>query len=91
MAAQPDRVPTSEAQEIAALRARIAQLETELTEQAARTNAAVAAAQRRTYWLDEWKIDPNAVMRRPLARLAFKAMRAVYRLAWKARGAIRSG
>jgi hypothetical protein len=72
----------------AALRERIAALERELTEQAARTNAAVARAQDRSYWLDRWHLDLNQLMRRPWAgrlRFGLRALRAVYRLGYKAR------
>jgi hypothetical protein len=48
--------------EIEALRARVAELEQELAETAARANAAVAAAQERVYWLDRWHVDLNALM-----------------------------
>jgi hypothetical protein len=53
--------------EIEALRLRVAELEAERSELVRRTNAAVAAAQRRSYWLDRWHIDLDAIMRRPLA------------------------
>ena len=64
------------------LRARVAQLERELAQQAARTNAIVAEAQERTYWLDRWGVDLNALMRKPGAaefRAALRAVRAVAR------------
>ncbi len=46
------------------LRAKIEALERELVEQAAQANAAVAQAQERTYWLDRWNLDLNALMER---------------------------
>jgi hypothetical protein len=46
------------------LRARVAELESELVEVQARTNAAVAEWQERAYWLDRWHLDLNALMRR---------------------------
>jgi hypothetical protein len=49
-------------QEIERLRARVEQLERELSEQAARSNAAIAAAQERAYWLDRWHLDLNHLM-----------------------------
>jgi len=55
----------SEQAEIEQLRARVAALETELVEQAARTERIVAQAQERTYWLDRWHLDLNALMRKP--------------------------
>jgi hypothetical protein len=69
-------------QEIERLRARVAELEAELVEQAARTNRIVADAQERTYWLDRWHVDLNALMRRPGAaelRAAVRAIRWVMR------------
>ena len=70
------------ADEVTVLRARVAQLEHELAEQAARTNALVAEAQERTYWLDRWGVDLNALMRKPGAaefRAGLRAVRAVVR------------
>jgi hypothetical protein len=68
--------------ELAELRARVDQLERERAEQIARSNAAVAAAQDRSYWLDRWHLDLNALMQRRGAsegRAAIRALRAVYR------------
>ena len=48
--------------EIERLRAQVAELERQLAEQSARTNALVAAAQERGYWLDRWHLDLNALM-----------------------------
>jgi cell division septum initiation protein DivIVA len=61
------------------LRARVAELESELVEVQARTNAAVATWQERAYWLDRLHIDLNALMRKPGAnqlRVTLKALRA---------------
>lgn len=55
----------SQQAELERLRARVAALEAELVEQAARTERIVAAAQERTYWLDRWHLDLNALMRKP--------------------------
>lgn len=49
-------------QEIERLREQVADLQRQLAEQAARANAAIAAAQERAYWLDRWHIDLNALM-----------------------------
>ena len=57
--------------EVERLRARVDELERELAEQTARANAAVAAAEDRSYWLDRLRIDMNAVMRNPVARALF--------------------
>ena len=64
------------AAENAQLRDRVRQLEGELAEQAARTNALLAAAQERAYWLDRWGLDLNALMRRPGAAQLRWLMRA---------------
>jgi hypothetical protein len=68
--------------ELETLRARVAQLERERAEQIAAANAAVAAAQERTYWLDRWHVDLNALMARPGAaelRAAIRIVRAAIR------------
>jgi hypothetical protein len=65
-----------------AARARLEALERQHSEEIARANAAIAAAQDRSYWLDRWNVDLNAVMRRRGAselRFAVRALRAVYR------------
>jgi cell division septum initiation protein DivIVA len=73
---------TDQQAEIERLRARVAALEAELVEQAARTERIVAAAQERAYWLDRWHLDLNALMRKPgaaEARWLFRAFRKVVR------------
>ncbi len=59
------------------LRERVAQLEDQLADQAARANAAVARAEERVYWLDRWHLDLNALMRRPGAAQLRALLRAV--------------
>jgi hypothetical protein len=73
---------TTDQHELEALRARVAELEQERLELAQRANAAIAAAQDRTYWLERWNVDLNAVMRRPGAselRAVLRAIRWVVR------------
>ena len=68
--------------EDAAERARLEALERQHGEEIARANAAIAAAQDRSYWLDRWNVDLNAVMRRRGAselRAGVRALRAIYR------------
>jgi hypothetical protein len=65
--------------ELERLRARVAELEAQVHEQAARTNAIVARTQERVYWLDRWHLDLNAIMSRPGANLALRAVRPVRR------------
>ncbi len=76
--------------ELVRLRARVAELEAELVEQAARTERIVATAQQRTYWLDRWHLDLDALMRRRAigASLdtAFRALRKLRHLLQKLRG-----
>lgn len=64
------------------LHQRLIALESEQREQIALLNAALAAAQDRSYWLDRWQVDLNAVMRRRGAselRALLRALRAVAR------------
>jgi hypothetical protein len=56
------------------LQARIEQLEREQAVRTAKAEAAVAAAQDRSYWLDRLRIDLNAVMRHRIARAGFELM-----------------
>ena len=75
---------TAEREELEALRARVAALEAERTEQLARLEASLAAAQEKVYWLDRWRIDLNALMRKPGAaefRAAVRLVRGVVRRA----------
>lgn len=73
----PDAAPLTsvERDELIYLRSRVQELERELTEQAARSNAAIAAAQERAYWLDRWHLDLNAVVERPAVERARGAAR----------------
>ena len=59
------------------LRRRLDELERERSEEIARANAALAAAQDRSYWLDRWGVDLNALMRRRGASELLTLMRAV--------------
>ncbi len=68
---------------------RVAELERELAETTARANAAVAAAEERSYWLDRMRIDLNAVMERPAARAAFGLAARVVRVLRGVRGRLR--
>jgi hypothetical protein len=69
--------------EIERLRARVAELEDQLAETEAWANRAVAQAQDRTYWLDRWGVDLNALMARPAADRARAVARAI-RDVWRA-------
>ena len=55
----------------------VASLEQQLTEQSERTNAIVARAQERAYWLDRYHLDLNALMALP----GMAAVRALLRAA----------
>ena len=94
MATEPDtETRSSDRGELEALRRRVESLERDRTEQAARTNAAIAAAQDRSYWLDRWGVDLNALMRRRGAgelRAGLRGLRALYRPAKKAAWGVRA-
>lgn len=67
--------------ELELLRTRVAALEQELVEQTERTNRVVAEAQQRTYWLDRWHLDLDALMRhRALATVLDTGFRAARKL-----------
>jgi SAM-dependent methyltransferase len=84
--------PSTANPKLDALRARIDALEREQHERTARANAALAAAQDKSYWLDRWRIDLNALMRRRGAselRAGVRGLRAVYRALYDARWRVR--
>lgn len=76
--------PSADA-ELEAFRARIDSLEDELVEQVARAERAVAAAQDRAYWLEQWDLDLNALMRRPRARQVVAVVQAARMASRRAR------
>ncbi|HEX3875254.1 MAG TPA: hypothetical protein VHW26_13965 [Solirubrobacteraceae bacterium] len=79
--------------EVERLRARVDELEAELVEISARSNAAVAEAQAQTYWLDRWHVDLNELMRRPGAeeiRLALRVIRSIGRSGRRLKRRLRS-
>lgn len=63
--------------EVDRLTARVRELELELAETQRRAARAVGEAQRRSYWLDRWHVDLNALMERRGAARARAAARAV--------------
>jgi hypothetical protein len=75
--------------ELETLRARVSALERELAERTERANAAVAAAQDRSYWLDRWHIDLNRVMATRSGQLVFRVAKVARRVA-RAVSSIRS-
>ncbi|MGH2848004.1 MAG: methyltransferase domain-containing protein, partial [Thermoleophilaceae bacterium] len=78
--------------EVQRLRERVERLELEQHDRIARTNAALAAAQDRSYWLDRWHLDLNAIMRRRGAselRAALRGLRKLYRLTRNARNRLK--
>jgi hypothetical protein len=84
----PPPAVSEDAAEVERLRTRVAALEAELAEVHGRANAAIAAAQERTYWLDRWHLDLNALMRRRGAsefRSLVRAVRGTFRAVRKAR------
>jgi hypothetical protein len=69
--------------EVAALRARVAELEAQLERQAQQTAAVVAESQEKLYWLERWHIDLDRVMRKPGAVQALDALRGARNLVWR--------
>jgi hypothetical protein len=65
--------------ELERLRARVDELERELAERTAKAEAAVAAAQQRSYWADRLPFDLNAVMPTPLGRVVHLVLLGVVR------------
>jgi hypothetical protein len=64
------------------------ELERRHTEEIARLHTALAEAQDRSYWLERWHLDLNALMRKRWAgtlRAVLRALRVVYRLFYDAR------
>jgi len=57
--------------EVEQLRARVEELERELAERTAKAEAAVAAAQQRSYWADRLPFDLNAVMSTRVGRVIY--------------------
>jgi hypothetical protein len=75
--------------EVRRLQQRVTELERELATQAARTNALVAEAQRRTYWLDRLNLDLDMTLGRPPIRLALLGALGAVRRIRRLRGRIR--
>ena len=61
--------------EVEALRAQVAELERRLAAQQAAANTAIAAAQKRVYWLDRWHIDLDVWARSRQLRAARAVVR----------------
>jgi hypothetical protein len=84
MSIKPMSMEARESQaEIERLQARVEELEGQLLETEAWANRTVAQAQAKTYWLDRWHVDLNAVMRRRSAdriRAAARGVRSMYRV-----------
>lgn len=72
-----DSTTTTETTEVAALRARVAELEAQLAEQSRATNALVARSQEKLYWLERWNVDLDRVMAKPGAIQALDSLKAV--------------
>lgn len=79
--------PTTDAREaeIAALRARVAELEAQLEAQAQATTRLVAEAQEKLYWLERWHIDLDRIMRKPGAIQSLDALRSARKVVWRIR------
>jgi hypothetical protein len=75
--------------QVRSLQERLDALERERALEIARANDALAAAQDRSYWLDRWGLDLNALMRRRGASelvTTMRALRLIARHAWDAAG-----
>jgi hypothetical protein len=70
------------------LRHRLDALEHERANEIAKANAAVAAAQDRSYWLDRLGLDLNRLMQRPGVSELLTALRAVRLILLRAREAL---
>lgn len=71
--------------EIEALRARVADLESQLAEQARASNDVVARSQQKLYWLERWQLDLDVLMARRGAVPALEAVRALRGVVRRAR------
>jgi len=71
-----DETDTRDA-EIAALQARVADLEHQLEQQARTTTALVARSQEKLYWLERWNVDLDRLMAKPGALRALESLKAV--------------
>jgi len=71
--------------EIAALRARVAELEGELARKDAETAQVIATAQEKLYWLERWHVDLDRVMAKPGAIPLLDALRSIRGVSWKLR------
>lgn len=83
MTAEPTTDPREA--ELQALRARVAELEAQLAEQARTTAHLVAEAQDKLYWLERWHVDLDRLMARPGAIPALNALRRARQAAWAIR------
>lgn len=85
----PDTTSGQRDDEVRELRARVAALEAQLADQAARANAAIAAAQDRTAWLDRLDLDLDQTLARRPVRVAVVGSLGVVRRLRRLRGAVR--
>jgi hypothetical protein len=69
--------------EIAALRARVAELEDQLARKDAETARLVADAQEKLYWLERWHLDLDRLMAKPGAIPALNAVRSARQVVWR--------
>jgi hypothetical protein len=76
MSAHPEE---RELAELERLRARVDQLERELAERTAKAEAAVIAAQERSYWADRLPFDLNRVMPTPIGRAVYLILLGIVR------------
>jgi hypothetical protein len=72
--------------ELAATRAALASAERQLAELRAARSAEMARLERQAYWLERWRIDLDALMRRRPVRVFVGIVGSVLRLAGRLRG-----
>jgi uncharacterized coiled-coil protein SlyX len=75
--------PADMSAEVEALRARVAELEGQLAQQARATNEIVARSQEKLYWLERWHVDLDKVMSKPGAQQTLEGVK-------RLRGAVRA-
>ena len=72
--------------ELAATRSALASAERQLAELRAARSAEMARLERQAYWLERWRIDLDALMRRRSVRVFVGVVGSVLRLAGRLRG-----
>jgi hypothetical protein len=72
--------------ELALTRAALASTEQQLSELRQARSAEMARLERQAYWVERWRIDLDALMRRRIVRAFVAAVGSILRLAGRLRG-----